>query len=363
MPFLRIAGGLLVFLACLDIFLTVLYVRSNTGILSPVIGKGGWALFRSSSRFFGRGRRHLLSLAGPSLLLLIAAAWSLLLAFGFALVFWPDLGAALQSSQGLTPTDFLAALYYSGFSLTTLGVGDIVPTAGYARVLTILEAGLGFSFFTLTITYIVSVYGALQRRNVLASILEHKTGGTGNARVYIADLGAAAASGQGGQGLEELAARAADLVESHKFYPVLHYFHFLQNRYALPRMALVLMDTATLLQILPLPGRENLRPALTQLETAGRNLLDHLTASFHSGQSFRDHAPAPETVAGWRRHFDATVQTLAENGVRLPSDLRQEGVRYVRRRGEWHPQIVAFAVSLGYRLEEIMPEDNAGTQR
>lgn len=60
--------------------------------------------------------------------------------------------------------------YYSGYSLTTLGTGDIVPKTATYRLLTVLEAVLGFSTFTRTLTYFLSVYSALRQRNVFALI-------------------------------------------------------------------------------------------------------------------------------------------------------------------------------------------------
>lgn len=87
------------------------------------------------------------------------------------------------------------------------------PSSGALRLLTVAEAALGFSFFTLTITYFLSVYSALQRRNTFASVLHHKSSGEGDARPYVVSFAAA-------HDLSDLAARTADLVESHTFYPV-----------------------------------------------------------------------------------------------------------------------------------------------
>ncbi len=356
MLFVRIAGWLLILTAIADIFFTVLYVGSGVGLLSPVIGKRGWILFRLSSVLFGRFRRVFLSLAGPTLLIVIAVTWSFILAIGFALVFWPDLDVSLQKSQGVTPTGFLTALYYSGFSLSTLGIGDVVPTANHTRLLTVLEAGLGFSFFTLTITYILSVYSALQRRNTLASILAHKTAGTGNAGILVADMVGAGAR-QGGPDLSDLACRVADLLESHKFYSVLHYFHFLQKRYSLPRMILTLMDTATLLKVLSLSGREDLNPSITQLKTAGDNLLDHLTDTFHSRDQLGKYQPGPKEIQQWRNHFSNVVEILDRGERPLPHPGEAEE-NYIALRSEWFPYIARFADFLGYRLEEILAEED-----
>lgn len=113
---------------------------------------------RALARPAGKRKVLLLSFVGPALLVILAAFWLLLLVLGFALLYWPALGTSLEASKGGTSTDFLAALYYSGFSFTTLGLGDIEPQTALLRMLTVTEAALGFSFFTLTITYFLSVY-------------------------------------------------------------------------------------------------------------------------------------------------------------------------------------------------------------
>lgn len=123
--------------------------------MAPLLYKGNWRLIRLLSRPLGRRRGAFLSFAGPVSLLLVTAVWIGIIVLGFALVYWPELGSGLQKSPGSIPMDFFAAIYYSGFCLTTLGVGDITPSSTFTRLLTVLEAALGFSLFTLSITYFV----------------------------------------------------------------------------------------------------------------------------------------------------------------------------------------------------------------
>jgi Ion channel len=93
---------------------------------------------------------------GPTLLIITVAVWILLLLLGFALIAWPALGK-IQMEMGETPTDFITAIYYSGYSLATLGTGDITPQTSTYRLLMVLETILGFSTLTMTLTYFESV--------------------------------------------------------------------------------------------------------------------------------------------------------------------------------------------------------------
>ena len=111
-----------------------------------------------AQQLLGDRRGGLLSSAGPSLLAVTVVTRIFLLALGFPLIVWLGLGTGVQASQGPTLTDFWTAFYYSSYSLTTLGVGDLVPETSLYRILTVPETGIGFSVFTLALAYFMSVY-------------------------------------------------------------------------------------------------------------------------------------------------------------------------------------------------------------
>ena len=69
-------GALLVLLILLDVFLTVLYARAGTGIISSRLALLIWRAFGIISRQFGRSRGTMLSFCGPTILVLLAKARS-----------------------------------------------------------------------------------------------------------------------------------------------------------------------------------------------------------------------------------------------------------------------------------------------
>lgn len=152
----QIIGAGIVILSLVDIYLTFLFPRLGSSLLSLPLGKGMWRLFRLIARIVPFKDDKLLSHNGPTLMIATVVVWVCLLICGFALIVWTELGSAIQSSSGWTETNFITALYYSGFSLTTLGTGDLTPNTDFHRLLMILEAAIGFSIFTLTITYLPS---------------------------------------------------------------------------------------------------------------------------------------------------------------------------------------------------------------
>ncbi|MEU7860038.1 potassium channel family protein [Nonomuraea sp. NPDC049141] len=53
-------------------------------------------------------------------------------------------------------------------TVATLGLGDIVPAEGWLRVVSPLEALIGFVLLTATVSWVLEIYPTLTRRRVLA---------------------------------------------------------------------------------------------------------------------------------------------------------------------------------------------------
>jgi hypothetical protein len=110
----------------------------------------------------------------------------------------------------------------SGTTLFTLGIGDITPNSAIARVITVIEAGVGFGFLALVIGYLPVLYQGFSRREVNISLLDARAGSPPSAgELLVRHVGDAA-------GLETLLRDwerwAAELMESHLSYPLLLYF-------------------------------------------------------------------------------------------------------------------------------------------
>jgi hypothetical protein len=56
-------------------FLTVLYARIGTGIISDQIAKWTWAAFRLLSKTAGARRGAVLSFCGPTILIVLLFVW------------------------------------------------------------------------------------------------------------------------------------------------------------------------------------------------------------------------------------------------------------------------------------------------
>src|SRR5207244_1212500 len=106
-----------------------------------------------------RRREALLSFYGPLSLLGLLSMWAVALVFGFALLH----GWAGQNGG------FATDLYLSGTTFFTLGLGEVTPHTWPARVMTVLEAALGFAFLAIVIGYLPVIYQSFSRREVIIS--------------------------------------------------------------------------------------------------------------------------------------------------------------------------------------------------
>ena len=121
-------GACLVLVVLLDVFLTVLYARIGTGIISDRLARLTWRLLLGLAKLSGpRNSATVLSFCGPVILVLLVLAWALGLTVGAALVMHPDLGTSIRAGGGDTPTDFVAALYAAGSSIAIVGASDFTP--------------------------------------------------------------------------------------------------------------------------------------------------------------------------------------------------------------------------------------------
>ncbi len=67
---------------------------------------------------------------------------------------WPD---ALEIAKTGQPASFGEAVYFVDYSISTLGLGDIIATSTLWWALTDVMASSGFFLLTFAITFVVSV--------------------------------------------------------------------------------------------------------------------------------------------------------------------------------------------------------------
>ncbi|MEV6210710.1 potassium channel family protein [Kitasatospora sp. NPDC051914] len=232
---LNVAGAVLVLAALRDVFHTLWHPTRHGGLSRLVMA----SLWRLSGAL--PGRRRSAGLAGPLAMVAVVGIWALAVVLGWALIYWPHMPDAFTYAAGLRPAEhaeFVDALYLSLVHLTTLGLGDIAPAEGWLRILTPLEALVGFALLTATVSWTLGIYPALARRRALALRLSHLSRTYPTAARVDADADADAAI------LEALAAETAVISVDLMQYAESYYFYDGDDRTSLARHIAYAQDLA-----------------------------------------------------------------------------------------------------------------------
>lgn len=193
----------------------------------------------------GRWRQAWLSIFGPLSLLALLALWGVALILGFALLHW-CLGTGLTVPEN-TGRGFDVYVYFSGTTFFTLGYGDVVTTTTLGRALSVTEAGIGFGFLAITISYLPILYQAFSRREITISLCDARAGSPPTAGELLRRLGEAGSMTSLGALLTDWERWSAELLESHLSYPVLSFYRSQHDNQSWVGTLTTILDTSALL--------------------------------------------------------------------------------------------------------------------
>jgi Ion channel len=161
-----VLGAALIAIALRDIFDVLFHPLGKGMVARWVVRSVGWL-----ARHVRGGGSTIGLLGGPLSYVAVVATWATLLALGWALVFLPQLPQGFHFDPGLDPAQhsgFLDALYVSLVNLTSLGYGDISPASSPLRILGPVETMFGLGLLTASISWLISIYNTISRRDSLA---------------------------------------------------------------------------------------------------------------------------------------------------------------------------------------------------
>jgi hypothetical protein len=353
----QVAGAVLTLIVLLDIFLTVLYARAGTELLSPVVARTIWHAFRGVSGLLGRHRGRLLTFCGPVILVALIFVWAVGLALGAALIMHPHLGGGIRASQGPTPTDVMSALYAGASSLSFVGSGDFKPQSAGFQALYMVNSLIGASVMSLVLTYVMQIYNALRSRNALGLAIQTFSNDTGDAAELIAGLGPQGQFNSGYNNLSSLALNACAVKESHHFYPLLFYFRFTESYYSVSKTATVLLDTVSLMKSGISDddyGWVKESAAVAQCWRVATLLVSTLEEVFLGGDPAHGrYAADADARERWRTRYMAALDRMQQAGIKTTADPAAGFETYVSLRERWDGQIVRLRASMMYEADEI----------
>ncbi len=182
-------------------------------------------------------RERYLSFYGPLSLLFLIMVWAIGMMLAFALVQW---------SVGPRDMSYREAIYLSGTTFITLGMG--VPHTRMARVVLLLEAGIGFGFLAMVISYLPVLYQSFAKREMSILLLDARAGSPPTAAELMRRYGMAHGLGAPLDDLlREWEIWSADLLETYISYPVLAYFRSQHDNQSWLAALTTILDVCALL--------------------------------------------------------------------------------------------------------------------
>jgi hypothetical protein len=303
-----VAGAAIIALILYDVFGSVIVPRqvSPTWRLSAYLVRNSWARWRATAFLIHDedAREDMLGRYAPSVLVALLVNWLVFLLIGYGLVFY-----ALRDHMQPHIKTYIEAVYFAGTSLLTIGYGDIVATGTLGRFAAIAAGATGLALFAILISFIFSIFGSFQRREVFVVAMGSRTGAPPSGVTMLETAAKYNLEADLAQSLREAESWAAAVLESHLAYPILAFFRSSHDDESWIGTLGALLDAATMILTLtdsPLMGRAKL------FHVIGVHLTRDLSRFFRVAKT--------EGVGIERREFDEACAQLAQAGVAVRCD-------------------------------------------
>ena len=215
-------GLLLLALAFWDMFETIVVPRPTPGWfrISRYLVRGSWRVVRSIRVGRpGRSYDRLLGTFAPAMAIALLGAWLATLILGYGLLMY-----ALRNELQPPPADLGSAIYFAASSVLTLGFGDIVAVGMEARVIILTGAVTGLGAVALVVTFLFSLFGSYQRREIQVVALQAAAGAPPSAVALLESYAQLDLVRRLPDLFVEWEHWAAEVLDSHVAFPLLGYF-------------------------------------------------------------------------------------------------------------------------------------------
>ena len=284
-----------------------------------------------------------LSFFGPLSLLLLLGVWAGGMILGFGLFYWTT-GSAFKVPE--ETSTFLTYLYLSGTTFFTLGLGDIAPGSTLTRGLTVVEAGLGFGFLALVLSYLPALNQSFARREVRISLLDARAGSPPSAVELLRRHSDQHNTEALQQLLHEWEHWSAEVLESHLSFPVLAYFRSQHDNQSWLAALTMILDGCALIII----GLEGVCERQAELTFAmASHAVADLVIVFRRQPRKPDHDRLPSDELARVR------AALAEAGLRLREGPDADQ-RLTELRQMYEPYVYTLSELLRMRLPSWIHE-------
>src|SRR5947209_9365335 len=230
----------------LDVLRTLVMPRAARGRfrLSRILFRPVWNPWRwvGVRRKTIQSRERVLAAAAPSFFFILLFGWVSLALLAYALILWSP---AFVHGLGRGAGSFGDALYSSGSSLFTLGIGSGAAT-GWTRAIVVIAGANGLGLFAVVIAYLPVLYQAFNRREVGILLLDARAGSPPSGAELLRRAGGVGVRRSLPQLFREWERWAADILETHLSYPSLAFFRSPHDNTSWVTSLGAVLDAATL---------------------------------------------------------------------------------------------------------------------
>jgi hypothetical protein len=321
-------------LACIalvlwDIFETIVVPRPTPSPLrlSRHIVRRAWLAWRAIGIRFrtGLSRDAFLGFFAPGAAVVLLAVWLLVLIFGYGLILF-----ALRGELRPSPTGLGETLYFAGTSVLTLGYGDFVANGTLSRITAITAAASGLGVVALVITFLFSLFGSYQRREVLVVSLSARAKSPPSAATLLETYARLGLVDELPALFAEWERWTAEVLDSHVAFPLLGYFRSSPDNISWISALGAVLDAAALV-LTTIRGVHRGQAEITK--RVGAHLVEDITNNFHlSGDG----------SAVDREQFQQVYGRLARAGYELEPE-QEAWRRFERARGSYAGRLEVLA--------------------
>jgi hypothetical protein len=278
----------------------------------------------------GMRRERFLSVFGALSMVVLFAIWATTLICGFGLLEW-----VLQGNVAASPVG--EQIYMSGVTFFTLGYGDVVPHAGAARVVTVIEAGTGIGFIAVVIGYLPVLYQLFSRREAHVIQLDARAGSPPTATTMLCRHAECGGLDKLEDLLREWEIWCSELLESHLSYPMLVYYRSQHDNQSWLAALTSVMDSCALILV----GVDDLQPLQARMTFAmARQVIVEMARSFGIGPSRYDGGDRLPHA-----DFERMEAILLEAGINWKGGLQTEET-LAALRATYEPLLDGLATAL-----------------
>lgn len=323
-------GLAIISLTVFDVLSTTLTISGGGGPLTARVATWLWNLvLRQHDNCKGdrQASHRRLTKLGYAIALSPIVIWLGLMWMGWTLIF-SSTAEAIVDAETKVPADVWTRIYFTGYTLFTLGLGDYKPLGAFWQIVTAVAALNGFFLVTFSISYLIPVVSAATAEQQLASYIS--TLGKGSTEIIVKawngkDFGLLA------QHFIALTPMLTLHAQLYPAYPVVRFFHSPRRSYASAPSIAALDEALTLLEFGVRPECRPDAVALYALRQAISELIETLRFTFV--QPGKQVPPYPSlhqlrqygipTVSD--QAFELAVQDLAKRRKLLLALVRNDG--------------------------------------